>query len=180
MNLRISTLLPVGLFLVMGVVLAVGLNRDPKVLPSMLINQPLPQFDLPPLFEGRPNLKSTELKGKGLTLINVFGSWCVSCRYEHPLLIRFSKDPRFRLVGIDWKDGPNEAKQFLAQYGDPYALIGADVSGRTAIDLGVSGAPETFAVDAQGRVRLRIPGPLTPEIWDKEIEPLIKEAQQAP
>ena len=180
MNLRVSTLLPVGLFLAMGVVLAVGLNRDPKVLPSMLINQPLPQFDLPPLIDGRPNLKSAELKGKGLTLINVFGSWCVSCRYEHPLLMRISKDAHFKLVGIDWKDGPNEATQFLAQYGDPYALIGADVSGRTAIDLGVSGAPETFAVDAQGRVRLRIPGPLTPEIWDKEIEPLIKEAQQAP
>ena len=180
MNLRISTILPVGLFVVMGVVLAVGLNRDPKVLPSTLINQPLPQFDLPPLVAGNPNLKSEEFKGKGLTLINVFGSWCVSCRYEHPLLMRVSKDTRFKLVGIDWKDGPDEAKQFLAQYGDPYAQIGADVSGRTAIDLGVSGAPETFVIDTQGLVRLRIPGPLTPEIWDKDIEPLIKEAQQAP
>ena len=179
MNLRLSTMLPVGLFLVMGVVLAVGLNRDPKLLPSTLINQPLPPFDLPALFEGKPNLKSEEFKGKGLTLINVFGSWCVSCRYEHPLLMRISKDTRFKLVGIDWKDGPDEAKQYLAQYGDPYSTIGADVAGRTAIDLGVSGAPETFAVDAQGRVRVRIPGPLTPEIWDKQIEPLIKEALQA-
>ena len=180
MNLRISTVLPVGLFVVIGVVLAVGLNLDPKVLPSTLINQPLPQFDLPPLVVGNPNLKSEEFKGKGLTLINVFGSWCVSCRYEHPLLMRVSRDARFKLVGIDWKDGPDEAKQYLAQNGDPYAQIGADVSGRTAIDLGVSGAPETFVVDTQGRVRLRIPGPLTPEIWDKDIEPLIKEAQQAP
>lgn len=179
MNFHISTLLPVGLFAVMGVVLAVGLNRDPKVLPSTLINQPLPQFDLPALGDGKPNLRSMEFKGKGLTLINVFGSWCVSCRYEHPLLMRISKDPRFKLVGIDWKDGSDDAKQYLQQYGDPYSEIGADVAGRTAIDLGVSGAPETFAVDSQGRVRVRIPGPLTPEIWDKQIEPLIKEAQQA-
>ncbi len=177
MNLRVSTLLPVGLFLTIGIVLAVGLNRDPKVLPSMLINQPLPQFDLPSLFEGKPNLKSAEFTG--ITLINVFGSWCDSCRYEHPLLLRIGKDPRFKLVGIDLKDGPTQARQYLAQNGDPYAEVGADVSGRTAIDLGVSGSPETFVVDAQGRVRLRIPGPLTPEIWDQQIEPLIAEAQKA-
>ena len=179
MKLRAATLLPVSLFAVMGVVLALGLNRDPKILPSMLLDRPLPEFDLPPLEAGGPHLKSAELQGKGLTLVNVFGSWCVSCRYEHPLLMRISKDPRFKLVGIDWKDGPDDAKQYLATYGNPYAQIGADVSGRTAIDLGVSGAPETFAVDAKGRVRLRVPGPLTPEIWDKQIEPLIKEAEKA-
>jgi cytochrome c biogenesis protein CcmG/thiol:disulfide interchange protein DsbE len=179
MKLRAATLLPVGLFAVMGVVLALGLNRDPKVLPSTLLDRPLPEFDLPPLEAGGPNLKSAELQGKGLTLVNVFGSWCVSCRYEHPLLMRISKDTRFKLVGIDWKDGPEDAKQYLATYGNPYAQIGTDESGRTAIDLGVSGAPETFAVDVKGRVRLRVPGPLTPEIWDKQIEPLIKEAEKA-
>lgn len=179
MNVRPSTILPVGLFLVMGLVLAVSLSRDPKLLPSTLIGKPLPTFDLPALADGKANLKSDEFKGKGLTLINVFGSWCVSCRYEHPLLMRVSKDTRFKLVGIDWKDGADEARHYLAQYGDPYAAIGADVAGRTAIDLGVSGAPETFAIDAQGRVRLRIPGPLTPEIWDRQIEPLIAETQKA-
>ena len=180
MSLRVSTLLPVGLFVVMGIVLAVGLNRDPKILPSMLINQPLPQFDLPPLFEGKPNINSAEFKGKGITLINVFASWCDSCRYEHPLLMRISQDSRVTLVGIDLKDGSDQAKQFLARNGDPYALIGTDESGRTAIDLGVAGPPESFVVDSQGRVRLRIPGPLTPEIWDQQIEPLIKEAQKTP
>ncbi len=179
MKLRAATLLPVGLFAVMGVVLALGLNRDPKVLPSTLLDRPLPEFDLPPLEAGGAHLKSADLHGKGLTLINVFGSWCVSCRYEHPLLMRVSKDLRFKLVGIDWKDAPDDAKQYLATYGNPYAQIGADESGRTAIDLGVSGAPETFAVDAKGRVRLRVPGPLTPEIWDKQIEPLIKEAEKS-
>jgi cytochrome c biogenesis protein CcmG/thiol:disulfide interchange protein DsbE len=179
MKLRASTLLPVGLFAVMGVVLALGLSRDPKLLPSTLINLPLPSFDLPALDPTQPNLKSAELQGKGLTLVNVFGSWCVSCRYEHPLLMRVKNDPRFKLVGIDWKDAPADAKQYLTTYGDPYSQIGTDQSGRTAIDLGVSGAPETFAVDRNGKVRLRVPGPLTPEIWDKQIEPLIKEAEQA-
>ncbi len=179
MTFRIATLLPVSLFVVMGMVLAVGLNRDPKILPSMLLNHQLPQFDLPPLDAGNPKMSSDEFTGKGLTLINVFGSWCVSCRYEHPLLMSISKDPRFKLVGIDWKDGADEARQFLLQYGNPYALIGADVSGRTAIDLGVSGAPETFVIDGKGQVRLRIPGPLTPQIWDQQIEPLIREAQKA-
>ncbi|MDE2382989.1 MAG: DsbE family thiol:disulfide interchange protein [Alphaproteobacteria bacterium] len=176
MRLRLSTLLPVGLFAVMGVVLFVGLNRDPKVLPSTLLNQPLPAFDLPPLAPGQPNLSSEAMKGGKLTLVNVFGSWCVSCRYEHPLLMRVSKDARFNLVGIDWKDTADDANQYLATYGNPYAQIGTDQGGRTAIDLGVSGAPETFVVDKQGKVRLRVPGPLTPEIWDKQIEPLIKES----
>ncbi len=179
MQLRMATVLPVGLFAVMGVVLAMGLRHDPKVLPSMLLDRPLPEFDLAPLKAGSPNLKSAELQGKGLTLVNVFGSWCVSCRYEHPLLMRISKDKRFTLVGIDWKDVPEDGLQYLSTYGDPYALIGKDEAGRTAIDLGVSGAPETFVVDAKGRVRLRVPGPLSPEIWDKQIEPLIKESEKA-
>ncbi len=179
MQLRMATVLPLGLFAVLGVVLAMGLRHDPKVLPSMLLDRPLPEFDLASLKIGAPNLKSSELKGKGVTLVNVFGSWCVSCRYEHPLLMRVGKDTRFKLVGIDWKDAPQDANQYLATYGDPYAQIGTDEVGRTAIDLGVSGAPETFVVDAKGRVRLRVPGPLTPEIWDKQIEPLIKESEKA-
>lgn len=179
MRLRAANILPLGLFAAMGVVLVIGLNRDPKVLPSTLLNQPLPAFDLPALAAGKPNLKSDAFKGKGLTLINVWGSWCGSCRYEHPLLMRVGKDPRFKLVGIDWKDTTDDANQYLTTYGNPYSEIGTDQIGRTAIDLGVSGAPETFAVDAQGRVRLRVPGPLTPEIWDNQIEPLIKEAEKA-
>ena len=173
--MRLSTVLPVALFVVMGAVLALGLRHDPKVLPSMLINRPVPEFDLPALDAGQSGLKSDELKGKGVTLINVFGSWCVSCREEHPLLMRIAKDTRFKLVGLNWKDSNADADKYLATYGNPYAAIGADPLGRTGIDLGVSGAPETFAIDAQGRVRVRIPGPLTPEIWDSQIEPLLKE-----
>lgn len=173
--MRFSTILPVALFAVMGVVLALGLRHDPKVLPSMLINRPVPAFDLPALDAGQPGLKSAEMTGKGITLINVFGSWCVSCREEHPLLMRIGKDTRFKLVGLNWKDSNADADKYLATYGNPYAAIGTDPSGRTGIDLGVSGAPETFVIDNQGRVRVRIPGPLTSEIWDSQIEPLLKE-----
>lgn len=179
MKLRLATVLPLGLFLGMAVVLAFGLTKDPKILPSTLLNKPLPVFDLAPLEAGQPRLKSIELQGKGVTLINVFGSWCVSCRYEHPLLLRIAKDKRFRLVGLNWKDAPEDARQYLTTYGNPYAVIGTDRAGDTAIDLGVSGAPETFLVDGKGIVRLRVPGPLTPEIWDQQIEPLLKVPEQA-
>ncbi len=178
MKLRLATLLPVGLFVVMGAVLALGLRHDPKVLPSMLLDRPVPVFDLPSIDSGT-GLKSAEIKGPGLTLINVFASWCVSCREEHPLLMRVSKDPRLKVVGLDWKDTNADAGKYLATYGNPYAQIGADTSGRAGIDLGISGVPETFAIDAQGHVKLRVPGPLTPEIWDSQIEPLIKQAGQA-
>lgn len=173
MKLRLSTLLPVVLFAVIGGVLALGLYHDPKVLPSTLIGRPVPEFDLPPLEPGKPDLNSAAFKNNGITLVNVFGSWCASCRYEHPLLMRIAADKRFKLVGLDWKDTTADADQYLATYGNPYAEIGTDESGRTAIDLGVSGAPETFVVDNDGKVRVRIPGPLTPEIWQEQIEPLL-------
>jgi cytochrome c biogenesis protein CcmG, thiol:disulfide interchange protein DsbE len=174
MKLRMGTLLPLGLFAAMGVTLMVGLDRDPRVMPSTRLGKPLPGFDLPPLDGAQTALKSDAMKG-GVTLVNVWGSWCGSCRYEHPLLMNLAKDARFKLVGIDWKDNKRDADQYLATYGNPYAAIGMDDSGRTAIDLGVSGAPETFVVDKAGVVRLRIPGPLTPDIWAKDIEPILKE-----
>ena len=173
MKFRLATLLPIGLFAVMGGVLTLGLNHDPRIMPSTLIGRQVPQFDLPALDPTQSSLKSSTMKG-GITLVNVWGSWCASCRYEHPLLLDLAKDKRFKLVGIDLKDSKANADQYLATYGNPYAEIGMDESGRTAIDLGVSGAPETFLVDKSGAVRLRIPGPLTPEIWSKDIEPILR------
>ena len=175
MKLRAATILPLALFVVMGGVLAIGLNHDPRVMPSTLLGRPLPTFDLPALEAPQSNLKSTAMKGNGFTLLNVWGSWCVSCREEHPLLMNLAKDKRFKLVGIDWRDSKANATDFLASHGNPYAAIGTDESGRTVIDLGVSGAPETFVIDKAGIVRLRVPGPLSPEIWAKEIEPLLKD-----
>jgi cytochrome c biogenesis protein CcmG/thiol:disulfide interchange protein DsbE len=174
MKLRTATILPLALFVVMGDVLVVGLNHDPHVMPSTLLGAPLPVFDLPALDETQPNIKSASMKG-GFTLLNVWGSWCVSCREEHPLLMRLAKDKRFKLVGIDWRDTKAHADDYLLTNGNPYAAIGTDQGGRTVIDLGVSGAPETFVVDNAGIVRLRVPGPLTPEIWAKDVEPLLKD-----
>ncbi len=169
---RISTLLPISLFVVIGVVMAMGLQRDPKVLPSMLINKSVPAFDLASL-DGTPNLNSGTFKNKGFVVLNVFASWCVSCREEHPFLMQLAKDKRFSLLGVDWKDNNADAKDYLAKMGNPFAHIGVDQSGRAGIDLGVSGVPETFVIDAQGFVRTRIPGPLSPEIWKSEIEPIL-------
>ena len=171
-RLRLSTLLPVGLFLVVGLVMAMGLQRDPKLLPSMLINRPVPAFDLASL-DGSPNLQSSKFKGDGVVILNVFASWCVSCRVEHPFLLRLGQDKRFKLVGLDWKDTDVDAKEYLATFGNPFAQVGADQSGRTGIELGVSGVPETFVIDGQGHVRVRIPGPLSPEIWKAQIEPIL-------
>ncbi len=171
-KLRISTLLPIGLFVAIGVVMAMGLQRDPKLLPSMLIDKPVPAFDLASL-DGTPNLKSSAFKGNGFVVLNVFASWCVSCREEHPFLMQLAADKRFALLGVDWKDSDADAKDYLAKLGNPFAHIGVDQSGRAGIDLGVSGVPETFVIDAQGVVRTRIPGPLSPEIWKAQIEPLL-------
>jgi cytochrome c biogenesis protein CcmG, thiol:disulfide interchange protein DsbE len=129
--------------------------------------------------EGKPAFNSTELQGKGLVLINVFSSWCGGCRFEHPFLMEKSKDPRFQLIGLNWKDDPDNARQFLATYGNPFEKLGIDPSGRAGIDLGVTGVPETFVIDSRGRVRLRVPGPMTPDIWKSEIEPLIEKEKSS-
>lgn len=172
-SLRLSTLLPILIFGGVAVALSFGLQRDPKVIPSMLLDRPVPHFELPSLVANQPALKSDELSVHGFTLMNVFASWCSACRFEHPYLMTLADDKRFTLVGLNWKDDPEHARRFLDTYGNPFSHIGSDDSGRTGIDLGVSGVPETFLIDARGRVRLRVPGPMTPEIWKTEIEPLL-------
>jgi cytochrome c biogenesis protein CcmG, thiol:disulfide interchange protein DsbE len=179
-RINISRVLPVLLFAALAAALAMGLKRDPKVIPSMLLDRPIPQFELPALNAAQPGLNSAKFAGRGLVLVNVFASWCGSCRFEHPFLMRTASDKRFTLVGMDWKDDAQNANKYIDTYGNPYSQIGIDASGRTGIDLGVSGVPETFVIDNQGRVRLRVPGPMTPEIWKAEIEPLIKTAEKAP
>jgi cytochrome c biogenesis protein CcmG, thiol:disulfide interchange protein DsbE len=179
-QINLSRLLPVMLFSGVAVALSMGLKRDPKVIPSMLLDRPIPHFELPALNEQQPGLNSAKFSGRGLVLVNVFASWCGSCRFEHPFLMRAAEDKRFTLVGMDWKDDAANANQYIKTYGNPYSQIGIDASGRTGINLGVSGVPETFVIDNQGRVRLRVPGPMTPEIWKAEIEPLIQTAEKSP
>jgi cytochrome c biogenesis protein CcmG, thiol:disulfide interchange protein DsbE len=179
-QINLSRVLPILLFGGVAVALGMGLKRDPKVIPSMLLDRPIPQFELPALSEQQPGLNSAKFAGHGLVLVNVFASWCGSCRFEHPFLMRAADDKRFTLVGMDWKDDAANANQYIKTFGNPYSQIGIDASGRIGINLGVSGVPETFVIDNQGRVRLRVPGPMTPEIWKAEIEPLIQSAEKSP
>lgn len=171
--LRLTTLAPVCLFAAMAAALGMGLSNDPRALPTMLADRPVPKFSLPPLVKNNDGLTSADLEGRGVTLLNVFASWCGGCLYEHPLLMQIAKDKRVNLVAINWKDRPKMGASWIAEHGNPYAQIGEDKSGRTGIDLGVTGLPETFVIDGEGRVRYRLAGPMTPEIWKTEIEPLI-------
>lgn len=172
---RLLFVLPAVVVLLVGAGLWVGLGRDSRELPSTLIDQPVPAFDLQPV-EGldRPGLAATDLGGE-VALINVFASWCAPCRVEHPVLTRLVEVHSVPLYGINYKDMPAAAVAFLDELGNPYGRIGADVDGRAGIDLGVYGVPETFVVDAQGRIRYRHAGPVMPRDVDEVILPLIEE-----
>jgi cytochrome c biogenesis protein CcmG, thiol:disulfide interchange protein DsbE len=171
---RFLFLLPVLIFVGVGIGLAVGLTRDPSTLPSPLIDKPVPTFELPSLAGGAgPGFSSADLEGR-VSLVNVFASWCVPCRVEHPLLMALAEDG-VAIYGIDYKDPADKAAGWLAELGDPYRAIGADQDGRVAIDWGVYGVPETFVVDREGRIRHRHVGPLQPRDIEETIRPLLAE-----
>ena len=175
---RFIFLAPVGLFVLLVAAFAIGLRRDPSVLPSALIGKPVPAFDLPAVRPGDAGLRTANLIGEP-TLLNVFASWCVACRIEHPMLTRLKADGVV-IHGLDWKDEPVDGAQWLADHGDPYGLIGNDRTGRTGIDLGVTGAPETFIVDRHGRIRYKHVGPIGPEDWDRKLKPLLERLKAEP
>ena len=150
-----------------------GMDRDPSLIPSVLIGKPAPAFDLPPIAGKSTGLSSQSFAGE-VTLLNVFASWCVSCRIEHPELVKIAATNEVRLVGLNWKDKPGAGAGWLAELGDPYAAIGDDADGRVALDYGVTGAPETFVIDRAGRIRHKVIGPLTAEIWESEVLPLVR------
>lgn len=170
---RLLFVLPVLAFLLIAGGLAMGLGRDPSILPSTLIDKPLPAFALSDVRgkAGGRSLASTDFRGEPM-LLNIFASWCVSCRIEHPFLMQLSRDG-VPLHGLNWKDKGDDGARWLAELGDPYARVGYDPTGRTGIDLGVTGAPETFVIDGQGRVRYRHVGPVTPKVWTETLEPLM-------
>ena len=158
-------------FLLLVALLAVGLTRDPREVPSPLVGKPAPAFELPRLGEGA-RFSPAEMRGK-VWLLNVWASWCVSCREEHPVLIDFSRTKRAPLVGLNYKDQRGDALKWLARYGDPYQLSVVDGDGRIGIDYGVYGVPETYVIDRAGIIRYKQIGPVTPEVMDKKILPLI-------
>ena len=172
---RLIYLLPVGVFALIAVSFYLSLGRDPDVLPSPLINEEAPVFALPPLPGGDHGLASADLKGQ-VSLVNVFASWCVPCREEHPVLTALAATRRVAIYGIDYKDKGGTAKAWLAELGDPYAKVGAD-DGKVGIEWGVYGVPETFLVDSAGRIRYKHVGPLTQADIDKTILPLVARLQ---
>jgi cytochrome c biogenesis protein CcmG/thiol:disulfide interchange protein DsbE len=168
---RLIYLAPVALFGLLIAAFALGLGRDPTILPSTLIDRPLPTFDLPAVRSGDVGLKTADEAGQP-HLLNVFASWCVSCRVEHPVLLQL-KAQGVPIDGLDWKDEPSDGAKYLVDQGDPYRRAGNDKTGRAGIDLGVAGVPETFVVDGHGRVRYKVVGPISPEQWAVVIKPLM-------
>jgi cytochrome c biogenesis protein CcmG/thiol:disulfide interchange protein DsbE len=168
---RLLFVLPIALFAVVALSFAIGLNRDPSKLPSVLIGRPLPVFSLPAVPPHDGGLSSKEFRGEP-RLLNVFASWCVACREEHPVLLQLKREG-VPIDGLDWKDNAADGALYLAQNGDPYSRAGNDRGGRTGIDLGVTGVPETFIVDSRGMVRYKHIGPIAPEDWTGIIKPLM-------
>jgi cytochrome c biogenesis protein CcmG/thiol:disulfide interchange protein DsbE len=176
---RLLYLLPLGVFVVLAIYFAVGLTKDPRLLPSVLIDTPVPDdLDLAPIRGRDRGLKAADLKGD-VTLVNIFGSWCVACRVEHPFLMQLARRKLVPIHGIDWKEEtPDAGPAWLAKFGDPYTLIGDDPNSRAAIAFGVTGAPESFIVDRQGVIRYKHIGPISPEAWEKTLWPLIQELRK--
>jgi len=167
-------LVPLLLFGVIAIFLALGLKLDPREVPSPLIGKPAPGFSLPSLGDPQKMVSNEDFKDK-IWLFNVWATWCVSCRAEHETLVNLNKQIDVPIVGLDWKDETAAAQQWLQSLGNPYEAIAFDASGRTAIDWGVYGAPETYVIDQQGIIRYKHTGPLTDEILRDKILPLIKE-----
>ncbi len=179
---RLILLLPLAIFLALAAVFLMQLlsGRDISAVPSALIGEPAPVTNLPPLEGGiLPGLDSSTFAGK-VTLLNVFASWCAPCREEHPVLLALSQDKRYRLAALNYKDKPENARRFLGELGNPFAAIGVDETGRTAIDWGVYGVPETFIVGKDGRIAYKHVGPLTPESVRASLLPEIEKALAAP
>lgn len=175
---RILFLLPLAMFLALSAVFLMQLfsGRDTSLVPSALIGKPAPQTELAPLEgSGLPGLSTADFAGK-VTLVNVWGSWCVPCRQEHPLLMQLAQDERFELAGLNYKDKPENARRFLGDLGNPFDRIGVDASGRTAIDWGVYGVPETFLVGPDGTIRYKHVGPFTPESIRDDLMPAVEKA----
>ncbi len=172
-------LIPLIVFVVMAGFLAIGLKLDPREVPSPLIGKPAPAFDLPQLAAPDQRLAAKDLRGQ-VWLLNVWASWCVACRQEHPLLVELGKTGQVKLYGLNYKDKREDALGWLANYGNPYLKSMSDTEGLVGIDYGVYGVPETFVIDKQGVIRYKQIGPVTPESLRDTLLPLVAQLEQAP
>lgn len=172
-----KTLIPLAIFIVLLVFLAIGLTRDPSVIPSPLIGKPAPLFNAPHLQSADQTFSPKDMLGK-VWLLNTWASWCVACRQEHPILVEFAKTKTIPVVGLNYKDKEADGLKWLARYGDPYDLTVTDKDGRIGIDFGVYGVPESFLIDKNGIIRYKQIGPITNEALRDKIIPLIRELQK--
>ena len=168
--------LPLGIFLVLAVFLAAGLGLNPREVPSPLIDKEAPAFRLPQLRDPGLTLGTDDLKGK-VWMLNVWASWCVACLEEHPILVEFSKRNMLPIYGLNYKDKREDALAWLGKHGNPYTLSIQDGDGRVGIDYGVYGVPETYVIDRNGVIRYKRIGPVTEQILQQKILPLVKQLQ---
>ena len=167
-------LIPLVIFIVLAVFLAIGLTRDPHELKSVLINKPAPTFRLSQLKAPDKTISNDDMRGK-VWLLNVWASWCIACRDEHPYLIEYAKSGVVPIYGLNYKDRREDALAWLGELGDPYTASAVDLDGRVGIDYGVYGAPETYVVDQSGMIRFKHVGPLMPDVWNGKILPVVQE-----
>jgi cytochrome c biogenesis protein CcmG/thiol:disulfide interchange protein DsbE len=168
--------IPLVVFALLVGFFAIGLTRDPREVPSPLIGKPAPQFKLTRLEAPERTFSPEEMRGK-VWLLNVWASWCVSCRVEHPVLIDMSRRKLVPVVGLDYKDQRADGMKWLTTHGDPYLLSAYDDEGKVGIDFGVYGVPETFVIDKEGVIRYKQIGPITPEALEKKIMPLVRKLE---
>ena len=169
--------IPLAVFLGLAVMLGLGLQRDPRALESALLQQPVPVFDLPVLQgPGGVRLTPQALQGQ-VWLLNVWASWCAPCRQELPILVEMSRKDGVTIYGLNYKDQPAKAQALLRVAGNPYVASAVDADGRVGMDFGIHAVPETFVIDAQGKVRYRHLGPVTPEVWNDKLMPVVRAVQ---
>ena len=167
-------LIPIAVFVLLGLLLAYGLKLDPRKIPSPLVGKPLPAFELASVADPKRVIRSDELRGR-VYMLNVWASWCAACRDEHPLLVELAQTRAVPIVGLNYKDQRGDAMKWLAALGNPYEVSLSDLDGRAGIELGVYGVPETFVIDKSGVIRYKHIGPLTPEVWKTKLVPLLRE-----
>jgi len=176
--MKAKFLFPLILFIGLVVFLAIGLNRDPHEVPSPLINKPAPAFEISQLTEANKIFSPASMKSQ-VWILNVWASWCVACREEHPVLVELAKSQMAPVIGLDYKDKREDALAMLAKQGNPYVLSAFDGNGRVGIDYGVYGVPETYIIDKAGVIRFKHIGPLTMDLLNQKIYPLLSELKKS-
>lgn len=179
MKPNLLAFLPLILLVVLGIAFGIGLTKDPTKLNSALIDRPMPEFLLQPVFPDAPVFARSDLIGQ-VSLVNVFGSWCVACLHEHPFLMYLSRQQNQVIFGINWREKAEDGAAWLRKHGDPYQKVGLDADSRLALDLGVTGAPETYLIDKQGHIRFKHVGPITRQVWQETLQPLVQMLEQEP